>query len=90
MVALITNLTAKTVSDVFFFISVQIALPSTMKIKKGLPHVYTAVQMHLHWGGLDLETSGSEHTIDGMRYMAEVSATCNPLCIMQLMLMNQH
>ncbi|XP_072281698.1 carbonic anhydrase 6 isoform X2 [Pyxicephalus adspersus] len=52
--------------------SVQIELPSTMKIKKGLPHVYTAVQMHLHWGGLDLETSGSEHTIDGMRYMAEL------------------
>ncbi|KAM5140322.1 carbonic anhydrase 6-like [Mantella aurantiaca] len=52
--------------------SVQIELPPTMKIKKGLPHVYTAVQMHLHWGGLDLETSGSEHTIDGMRYMAEL------------------
>lgn len=30
--------------------------------------------MHLHWGGLDLETSGSEHTIDGMRYFAEVGA----------------
>ncbi|RLV87461.1 hypothetical protein DV515_00015672 [Chloebia gouldiae] len=43
-----------------------------MKISRGLPGVYTAVQMHLHWGGLDLETSGSEHTIDGMRYFAEV------------------
>ncbi|KAG8569092.1 hypothetical protein GDO81_014260 [Engystomops pustulosus] len=52
--------------------SVQIELPSTMKITRGLPHVYTAVQMHLHWGGLDLETSGSEHTVDGMRYMAEL------------------
>ncbi|XP_040181874.1 carbonic anhydrase 6-like [Rana temporaria] len=52
--------------------SVQIQLPSSMKIRKGLPHVYTAVQMHLHWGGLDLETSGSEHTIDGLRYMAEL------------------
>lgn len=52
--------------------SVQIELPPTMKVAKGLPHVYTAVQMHLHWGGLDLETSGSEHTVDGMRYMAEL------------------
>ncbi|XP_053307869.1 carbonic anhydrase 6 isoform X2 [Spea bombifrons] len=52
--------------------SVQIELPSTMKIKKGLFSTYTAVQMHLHWGGLDLETSGSEHTIDGMRYLAEL------------------
>ncbi|CAN2388242.1 carbonate dehydratase activity [Pristimantis euphronides] len=52
--------------------SVQIELPPTMKISKGLPHTYTAVQMHLHWGGLDQETSGSEHTVDGARYMAEL------------------
>lgn len=43
-----------------------------MKITKGLPGKYTAVQMHLHWGGWDLEASGAEHTIDGIRYMAEV------------------
>lgn len=56
----------------FLFVSVQIDLPPTMYISRGLPGLYTAVQMHLHWGGLDLETSGSEHTIDGMRYFAEV------------------
>ncbi|KAG8434420.1 hypothetical protein GDO86_012696 [Hymenochirus boettgeri] len=43
-----------------------------MIIKKGLNNRYTAIQMHLHWGGFDLETSGSEHTIDGMRYLAEL------------------
>ncbi|XP_010152523.1 PREDICTED: C-reactive protein-like [Eurypyga helias] len=52
--------------------SVQIDLPPTMHISRGLPGRYAAVQMHLHWGGLDLETSGSEHTIDGMRYFAEL------------------
>ncbi|XP_017343009.2 carbonic anhydrase 6 [Ictalurus punctatus] len=52
--------------------SVQINLPSTMKITKGLPACYTAVQMHLHWGGWDLEASGAEHTVDGIRYMAEL------------------
>ncbi|XP_077371082.1 carbonic anhydrase 6 [Festucalex cinctus] len=52
--------------------TVQIDLPPTMKITKGLPGKYTAVQMHLHWGGSDLEASGSEHTIDGIRYMAEL------------------
>uniref|UniRef100_A0A8C5MGC3 Carbonic anhydrase n=1 Tax=Leptobrachium leishanense TaxID=445787 RepID=A0A8C5MGC3_9ANUR len=52
--------------------SVQIDLPPTMKINKGFSSSYTAVQMHLHWGGLDKETSGSEHTIDGMRYLAEL------------------
>uniref|UniRef100_A0A8D2QLQ4 Carbonic anhydrase n=1 Tax=Zosterops lateralis melanops TaxID=1220523 RepID=A0A8D2QLQ4_ZOSLA len=52
--------------------SVQIDLPPSMKISRGLPGLYTAVQMHLHWGGLELESSGSEHTMDGMRYFAEL------------------
>uniref|UniRef100_A0A3Q3G257 Carbonic anhydrase 6 n=1 Tax=Labrus bergylta TaxID=56723 RepID=A0A3Q3G257_9LABR len=52
--------------------SVQIDLPPTMAISKGLPGKYTAVQMHLHWGGWDLEASGAEHTVDGIRYMAEL------------------
>uniref|UniRef100_A0A8C8SK93 Carbonic anhydrase n=1 Tax=Pelusios castaneus TaxID=367368 RepID=A0A8C8SK93_9SAUR len=52
--------------------SVQIDLPPAMRITKGLPSTFTAVQMHLHWGGLNLETSGSEHTVDGMRYLAEL------------------
>uniref|UniRef100_A0A8D0BSR0 Carbonic anhydrase n=2 Tax=Salvator merianae TaxID=96440 RepID=A0A8D0BSR0_SALMN len=52
--------------------SVQIDLPPTMAITKGLPGTFTAVQFHLHWGGVDLETSGSEHTINGMRYIAEL------------------
>ncbi|XP_007570993.1 carbonic anhydrase 6 [Poecilia formosa] len=52
--------------------TVQIDLPPSMKITKGLPGQFTAVQMHLHWGGLDLEESGAEHTIDGSRYMAEL------------------
>lgn len=58
--------------NIFMFPSVQIDLPPTMVITKGLPGKYTAVQMHLHWGGWDLEASGAEHTIDGIRYMAEV------------------
>ncbi|XP_077167314.1 carbonic anhydrase 6 isoform X2 [Paroedura picta] len=52
--------------------SVQIDLPPTMTISRGLPGTFTAVQFHFHWGGLDLEASGSEHTIDGMRYIAEL------------------
>lgn len=52
-----------------------------MVITKGLPGKYTAVQMHLHWGGWDLEASGAEHTVDGIRYMAEVSFLKASLCV---------
>uniref|UniRef100_A0A146PJU9 Carbonic anhydrase 6 n=1 Tax=Fundulus heteroclitus TaxID=8078 RepID=A0A146PJU9_FUNHE len=52
--------------------TVQIDLPPSMKITKGLPNEFTAVQLHLHWGGQDQEESGAEHTIDGVRYMAEL------------------
>uniref|UniRef100_A0A670YG49 Carbonic anhydrase n=1 Tax=Pseudonaja textilis TaxID=8673 RepID=A0A670YG49_PSETE len=52
--------------------SVVIHLPSSMKIIKGLPGKFTAIQLHLHWGGTEKENSGSEHTIDGLRYMAEL------------------
>ncbi|XP_061457247.1 carbonic anhydrase 6 [Rhineura floridana] len=52
--------------------SVQIDLPPTMTITKGFSGTFTAVQFHVHWGGMDRETSGSEHTVDGMRYIAEL------------------
>lgn len=56
----------------------EIQLPQTMMITEGFPDQYTAVQMHLHWGGWDLEASGSEHTMDGIRYMAEVHCSLRP------------
>lgn len=62
----------ETYETFYVFPSVEIDLPPTMVITEGLPGKYTAVQMHLHWGGWDLEASGAEHTIDGIRYMAEV------------------
>ncbi|XP_038602644.1 carbonic anhydrase 6 [Tachyglossus aculeatus] len=52
--------------------TVYINLPPTMQITNGLPGTYTAVQLHFHWGGQSLETSGSEHTVDGMRHVAEL------------------
>ncbi|VCW79122.1 unnamed protein product [Gulo gulo] len=33
---------------------------------------YIAEQMHFHWGGASSEISGSEHTIDGIRFVAEI------------------
>ncbi|ELK28032.1 Carbonic anhydrase 6 [Myotis davidii] len=52
--------------------TVQISLPPTMRMTTAEGTEYIAVQMHFHWGGAALEISGSEHTIDGLRYAAEI------------------
>ncbi|MGH0150165.1 UNVERIFIED_CONTAM: hypothetical protein FKN15_022363 [Acipenser sinensis] len=46
------------------------SLPSTMYISS-LPHRYSAAQLHLHWGSTD-HLGGSEHTINGKQYPAEM------------------
>ncbi|XP_068679271.1 uncharacterized protein [Montipora foliosa] len=38
--------------------------------KGGLTGTYTTVQLHLHWG--DDNSKGSEHTVDGKKYAAEL------------------
>lgn len=52
--------------------TVQISLPPTMRMTAAEGTEYIAVQMHFHWGGAALEISGSEHTVDGLRYAAEI------------------
>ena len=44
---------------------------SSVVVVRGGPlqHTYRLVQFHLHWGSEDW---GSEHTIDGKQYAAEV------------------
>ena len=42
-----------------------------------LPGTFTTVQFHLHWGSSN--DKGSEHTVDGMMYPAEV---CYVRCYM--------
>uniref|UniRef100_G3TMC4 Carbonic anhydrase n=1 Tax=Loxodonta africana TaxID=9785 RepID=G3TMC4_LOXAF len=50
----------------------QIKLPSTMRLAASDDTEYIAEQMHFHWGGGSLEMSGSEHTIDGRRFLIEI------------------
>ncbi|MXQ81843.1 hypothetical protein E5288_WYG004854 [Bos mutus] len=52
--------------------TVQISLPSTMRMTTSDGTQYLAKQMHFHWGGASSEISGSEHTVDGMRYIIEI------------------
>ncbi|XP_032719918.1 carbonic anhydrase 6 [Lontra canadensis] len=52
--------------------TVQISLPPTMRLTAPDGTQYTAEQMHFHWGGASSEISGSEHTIDGIRFVAEI------------------
>ncbi|OWK08200.1 CA6 [Cervus elaphus hippelaphus] len=51
--------------------TVQISLPSTMRMTTSDGTQYLAKQMHFHWGGASSEISGSEHTVDGMRYVKD-------------------
>lgn len=50
--------------------SVKLYLPSKMYISS-LPHRYTAAQLHFHWGSTTLP-AGSEHTINGKQFAAEM------------------
>ncbi|XP_053175339.1 carbonic anhydrase 12 [Scomber japonicus] len=50
--------------------SVQISLPSKMHIS-GLPHRYTAAQLHFHWGSPS-RPGGSEHLVNSKQYAAEL------------------
>ncbi|XP_028678875.1 carbonic anhydrase 12 isoform X1 [Erpetoichthys calabaricus] len=50
--------------------SVELSLPSSMCIG-GLPYRYSAAQLHLHWGST-MQPWGSEHTINGKRFAAEL------------------
>ncbi|XP_074509655.1 carbonic anhydrase 14 isoform X4 [Sebastes fasciatus] len=51
--------------------TVVIELPDWMGLG-GLPWLFTAVQMHLHWGSGGPSYGGSEHTINGMSADAEL------------------
>ncbi|KAK3526772.1 hypothetical protein QTP70_033581 [Hemibagrus guttatus] len=50
--------------------SVLLSLPSRMHLT-GLPHRYSAAQLHFHWGSSNTPV-GSEHTVDGKQFGAEM------------------
>ncbi|NXY15484.1 CAH14 anhydrase, partial [Atrichornis clamosus] len=47
-----------------------LALPPSLRLQ-GLPHTFTAVQLHFHWGQPG-HTAGAEHLLDGHRAPAEM------------------
>lgn len=50
--------------------AVQLTLPPGLKMALGPGQEYRALQLHLHWGTSD--HPGSEHTVNGHRFPAEV------------------
>lgn len=52
---------------------VQLSLPDTMHIVRGFDNVFVAAQLHFHWG--TVKVPGSEHTVDGLHFPAEVWLT---------------
>ncbi|KAJ0065991.1 hypothetical protein NL108_001214 [Boleophthalmus pectinirostris] len=51
--------------------TVMVSLPEWMGLG-GLPWLFSAVQLHLHWGSGGPSHGGSEHTIDGLSSEAEL------------------
>lgn len=54
------------------FLTVRLNLNSDMYIQGLQPHQYRAEQLHLHWGNRN-DPHGSEHTVSGKHFAAEVS-----------------
>ncbi|NXE10321.1 CAH9 anhydrase, partial [Lophotis ruficrista] len=50
--------------------TVQLDLPGSLAITGGFAQQYRAVQLHLHWGSMS--GPGSEHTVNGRRFAAEI------------------
>ncbi|XP_064293986.1 carbonic anhydrase 9 [Phalacrocorax carbo] len=50
--------------------TVLLELPDSLAITGGYAQQYRAVQLHLHWGSLS--GHGSEHTVNGHRFAAEI------------------
>ena len=58
-----------------FKIAVQLNFPDAVKFTlsgAGVNGTYRALQLHFHWRGANSATGGSEHTVDGLYYEAEV------------------
>lgn len=68
----------------FFWSTVQISLPPRMHISS-LPHLYTAAQLHFHWGSSSRPT-GSEHMVNSKQYAAEVNKTNSTYKILMQMM----
>ncbi|NXR15832.1 CAH9 anhydrase, partial [Semnornis frantzii] len=51
---------------------VQLNLPESLAITGGYAQQYRAVQLHLHWGSSSPWGRGSEHTVNGHRFAAEI------------------
>ncbi|XP_067841147.1 carbonic anhydrase 14 isoform X2 [Heptranchias perlo] len=50
--------------------TVKLSLPDSMSISSGFSQKYVAAQLHFHWGSGTIP--GSEHTVDGTQYSAEM------------------
>uniref|UniRef100_A0A670YS24 Carbonic anhydrase n=2 Tax=Pseudonaja textilis TaxID=8673 RepID=A0A670YS24_PSETE len=51
--------------------TVQLSLPKNLRLH-GLPSLYSAVQLHFHWGSSNSRAGGSEHRVDGQAFPAEL------------------
>lgn len=59
--------------------TVRMSLPQTMHLY-GLPKIYSAVQLHFHWGSKG-QAGGSEHKMDSQAFLGEVGRPAGWGCL---------
>lgn len=67
--------------------AVVLELPESLALTGGYTQQYRAVQLHLHWGSPS--GPGSEHTVNGRRFPAEVRSPHGEGCIFSLMVLGR-
>lgn len=67
--------------------AVVLDLPESLALSGGYAQQYRAVQLHLHWGSPS--GPGSEHTVNGRRFAAEVRSPRDARCIFPLMVLGR-
>lgn len=67
--------------------AVLLDLPESLALTGGYAQQYRAAQLHLHWGSPS--GPGSEHTVNGRRFPAEVRSPRGAGCIFSLMVLSR-
>lgn len=68
--------------SIFWGTPVQCNINGSVEVSGGgLPHVYTVLQFHFHWGSV--ASHGSEHLLDSKSFPMEVLLSCFKILLLK-------